>query len=110
MIFRKERKKIAKLYYKKINLENKMMYDENCSYHLYWIRVKKQKQFRKQMNDVGIETGIHYRPIHTFSAYRKNIRLPVTEKIGKEIVSLPIHPNLSENEINQIISAVNKFL
>jgi len=105
----KKRKKIAKLYYKEINLEDKMMYDEGCSYHLYWIRVKNQNNFRKQMNDVGIETGIHYRPIHTFTAYRKNTRLPITEKIGNEIVSLPIHPNLSEDETHRIINAVNNF-
>jgi len=105
----KIRKKIAKLYSKKINLENKIPYDKNCSYHLYWIRVKKQNQFRKKMNDVGIETGFHYKPIHTFSMYKKNIHLPITEKIAKELVSIPIHANLSDQEIDKIILNVNKF-
>jgi len=105
----KIRRKIAKSYYKKINLEDKMKYDKDCSYHLFWIRVKKREQFRKKMNSVGIETGIHYRPIHTFSMYKRNIHLPITEKVGNEIVSIPIHPNLSENQIEKIISSINKF-
>ncbi|QLH05763.1 DegT/DnrJ/EryC1/StrS family aminotransferase [Nitrosopumilus ureiphilus] len=103
------RKKIAKLYNKKINLEHKMMYDENSSYHIFWIRVKKRNQFRKKMSNVGIETGIHYKPIHTFSMYAKNNTLPITEKIANEIVSIPIHPNLSDDEIEKIINSVNKF-
>ncbi len=105
----KKRKKIAKLYSEKINLEQKMMFDENCSYHLYWIQVKNRNQFRKKMNNIGIETGIHYRPVHTFSLYETNRHLPVTEKAGNEIVSIPVHPNLSNDEIYKIIDAVNKF-
>ncbi|MCV0366647.1 MAG: DegT/DnrJ/EryC1/StrS family aminotransferase [Nitrosopumilus sp.] len=104
-----KRKKIAKLYSKKINLEQKMIFDENCSYHLYWIRVKNRNQFRKKMNQIGIETGIHYRPVHTFSMYKTNSHLPVTEKVGNEIVSIPIHPNLSNDQIYKIIDVVNEF-
>jgi len=105
----KIRRKIAKTYSKKINLKDKMKYDKDCSYHLFWIRVKNRNKFRRQMNSVGIETGIHYRPIHTFSMYKKNINLPITEKVGNEIVSIPIHPNLSENQVEKIISNINKF-
>ncbi len=61
------------------------------------------------MREAGIETGIHYRPIHTMSMYKKQINLPITEKAGKQIVSLPIHPNLSESEIEKIIKYTNKF-
>ncbi len=105
----KKRKKIAKLYSQKINLEKKMPFNGNCSYHLYWIQVKNRNQFRKKMNEIGIETGIHYRPVHTFSMYMTNNHLPITEKVGNEIVSIPIHPNLSNDEINKIINAINKF-
>ena len=105
----KIRRNIAKLYSKKINLENKMKFDQNSSYHIYWIRVNKQNDFRKKMLKVGIETGLHYKPIHTFSMYKQKNQLPITEKVGKEIVSIPIHPNLSIDEIEKIISYVNKF-
>ena len=104
-----KRKKIAKIYSKKINLDSKMPYNESCSYHLYWIQVKNRDQFRKKLIKKGIETGIHYRPVHTFSMYKKNIDLPVTQKAGNEIVSIPIHPNLSDDEVQKIIDSINKF-
>ena len=90
-------------------LENKIPFDENCFYHLYWIQVKNQTNFRKQMDEVGIQTGIHYKPIHTFSMYKSKTKLPLTEQAGKKIVSIPIHPNLSEIQINKIIKMVNKL-
>ena len=106
----KIRQKIAKKYFDKLNLEEKMPYDSDCSYHFYWIRVKNRKKFRKKMSDAGIETGTHYKPVHTFSFYKKNKSLPITEQIGQDIVSIPTHPNLSERNINKIIESVNKFL
>jgi dTDP-4-amino-4,6-dideoxygalactose transaminase len=58
------RKKIAREYYNKINIEKKMQFNENCSYHLYWILVKNRQKFRKKLDENGIETGTHYKPIH----------------------------------------------
>lgn len=104
-----KRKKIAEKYFKKINLESKMPFNENCVYHLYWVLVKNRDDFRKKMLKAGVETGIHYKPIHQFSLYKGQNKLPVTEKISKEIVSLPIHPNLSESDVDRIINCVNKF-
>lgn len=105
----KIRKKIAKKYVKEISIENKMPFSNDCSYHMYWILTKNRNKFRKNMEDVGIETGIHYRPIHTMSMYKKRKYLPYTEMAGKQIVSIPIHPNLSETNIEKIIKFTNKF-
>ncbi len=101
------RRKIAKRYYNEISLEEKMPFDNECSYHFYWIRVKNRTRFRKKLSEHGIETGIHYKPIHTFSYYRSKTKLPITEKVGKEIVSLPTHPNLTKENIEKIIKTVN---
>ncbi len=103
------RKKIAKCYNQEFVTEMKMPYSKDCSYHLYWILVKNRTKFRKQMKECGIETGIHYKPIHEMTFYKNNDNLPITEKIGKQIVSIPIHPNLSENNVEKIIQSVNKF-
>ena len=62
------------------------------------------------MSEKGIQTGTHYRPIHTFSLYKTRIKLPVTERIGKEIVTIPMHPNLTEEEVDKIIQLTNKFV
>jgi dTDP-4-amino-4,6-dideoxygalactose transaminase len=41
--------------------------------------------------------------------YRGNISLPITESIGKQIVTIPIHPNLKKSEIEKIIRLVNNY-
>ncbi len=105
-----ERRKIAKKYADEISLENKMPFDKECSYHFYWIRVKNRTKFREILSKKGIETGIHYKPIHTFSFYKSKTKLPITEKIGREIVTLPTHPNLTQNDIEKIIKEVNALL
>ncbi len=103
------RKKIAKRYFTELENESKMPFDNNCSYHLYWICVKNRNNFRKELYKNGIQTGTHYKPIHTFKLYQNKIKLPITEKIGKEIVTLPIHPNLTNKQLDKIISLSNKF-
>ena len=103
------RRKIAKQYDKEITIEQKIPFSNNCSYHLYWILVKNREKFMNKMYDAGIETGIHYKPVHTMSMYKTKKRLPVTELIGKQIVTIPMHPNLSERDIDRIIFCVNKF-
>ena len=104
------RRKIARKYFKEICLENKMPFENGCSYHFYWIRVKNRKEFRKKLANKGVETGTHYKPIHTFSFYQSGTKLSTTEKIGREIVSLPTHPNLSEYDVEKIIRVVNNCI
>ena len=105
----KTRKRIAKFYDREINLENKIPYSTNCSYHLYWILVENRKQFRKKLANEGIETGTHYKPVHHMSYYKNKKSLPITEKISNEIVTIPIHPNLTDNQLSKIVHFVNKF-
>ena len=105
----KTRKRIAKFYDREINLENKIPYSIDCSYHLYWILVENRKQFRKKLANEGIETGTHYKPVHHMSYYKNKKLLPITEKISNEIVTIPIHPNLTDNQLSKIVHFVNKF-
>ena len=76
---------------------------------MYWILVKNRQKFRDKLLEKGIETGTHYKPIHLMSMYQKSNSLPITEKVGKQIVTIPIHPNLKENEIKKVIKCVNEF-
>ena len=105
----KNREKISKIYHKEINLNNKMPIENGSSYHFYWIRVKNRNKFMREMKNVGIETGIHYRPIHKLSLYKQKNKLQVTENIENEIVSIPNHPNLKINDVEFIIKNINKF-
>ena len=106
----KQRKNIARIYSKEITIERKMGFDQNCSYHLFWIRVKNRKKIRENLNDKCIETGTHYRSINTFDFYKKFNKTPITEKISKEIVTIPIHPNLKKSEIDRIVKTINSII
>lgn len=105
----KIRKKIAKRYQTELAVEEKMPFDKNSCYHLYWIRVKNRAHFMKNMLANKIEVGSHYRAAHLMSFYKSKVRLPVTEKISNEIVTLPMHPNLTESEVNYIIKTANSL-
>jgi perosamine synthetase len=105
----KKRQNIAKRYSKELKIEHKMPYSLNSSYHLYWILIENRNKFMKEMQNFGIETGIHYKPITEMSFYKKNTKLPVTTKAGKMIVSLPIHANLSEDDVSYIVKSVNRI-
>ena len=104
------RKNIAKFYDKQIDVEHKTAFNKDCSYHLYWILVKNRKKFREKMEQIGIETGTHYKPIHTMKMYQNYRILPNTENIGKQIVTIPIHPNLKIFELDKIVNSINKFI
>lgn len=106
----KKRKEIAAIYDKEINLETKIPINNDCSYHLYWILVNDRTKFIKKMMERKIEVGIHYKPVHQMSLYKNNkIKLPITEKIGEKIVTIPIHLNLTNSDIEKIIKSVNEF-
>jgi len=105
----KKRKEIGKKYHEGIKQVQKMSFEKNCSYHLFWIQVNNRDQFMKQMLENGIETGIHFQPVHTMTYYKTKYKLPVTETVGKKIVSLPMHPNLTEKQIEKVIKLTNKF-
>jgi dTDP-4-amino-4,6-dideoxygalactose transaminase len=104
-----KRKSIAKIYDKELNASKKIPFTSTCVYHLYWICVRDRKIFRKKLLEKGIETGTHYKPIHQMSLYKKSVKLPLTEKITKEIVTIPIHPNLTGSQIDYIVKTVNRF-
>ena len=104
------RQTICQAYHRRINSENKMPFSSDSSYHFYWILVKNQKTFRENMTKNGIETGTHYKPIHQMSMYKQKRKLPITDKIGKSIITLPTSPNLKKSQIDFIIESINKFI
>ncbi len=82
-------------------------------YHLYVVRVAQRDDFRQQLQQAGIGTAIHYPlPIHQQPAY---VHLPTTtlgqpltetERIAHEIVSLPLHPHLTTEQVDQVCRTI----
>ena len=105
----KIRQQNAKRYFDELVCDKKLRFDKNCSYHFYWILVKNRDKLRKKLLEKGIETGTHYPPIHKFTMYDKKISLPNTEYAAKSIITLPTHPNLTKENMDEIIKIINKF-
>ena len=103
------RRKIAYRYFSQLKIGKKMPLSNDCSYHFYWIQVKNRNKFMEYMKKNGIETGIHYNPVHLMKYYKHKTNLPFTEQVGKEIVSIPTHPNLKKFQVDFIISSINNF-
>ena len=61
----------------------------------------------------GIQTGIHWKPLHEFKYFKKNsfkfLNLNNTEQIGKQIVTLPFHSFMKDKDLKKIVNTVNKY-
>lgn len=83
-------------------------------FHLYVIRAPRRDALKSYLADQKIETMIHYPiPVHLQEAYRDlNIIdevLPEAEKAAKEIVSLPLYPEITDDEIETVAMNIQKF-
>src|SRR6266404_3838375 len=84
-------------------------------YHLYVVRVQDREALQAHLAEAGIGTGIHYPiPLHLQKAYQhlgyKKGDFPVTERIASEIVSLPMFPQLTQDQQNQVAHSVKEFI
>ncbi len=83
-------------------------------YHLYVIRHPQRDALMQFLLERGIGTAIHYPvPIHLQPAYRGRLgdvgSLPETERAAREIVSLPMYPELSEKDVGTVAQAIREF-
>ena len=81
-------------------------------WHQYVVRTIYRDAFMQYMRENGIATGIHYPiPPHKQLAYKEynNLLLPITEQLAGEVVSLPIAPYLTDDDIRYIAEVINKF-
>jgi len=93
-------------------------YQRGSAHHLFPIildRGANREKFMQLLRQKGIQTSIHYPPIHTFSYYRRNfhgrkVRLPLTEQVGQREVTLPLHPLLSKQDVVFVCNAVKEIL
>ena len=72
----------------------------------------KRKEFIDSMKENGIQTSIHYPPIHTFTAYKDTMSwdLSVTEDVAKREITLPLYPAMSNDDVVVVVSAVQASL
>ncbi|MEN3045984.1 MAG: DegT/DnrJ/EryC1/StrS family aminotransferase [Candidatus Hydrothermales bacterium] len=113
------RREIAKIYFenlKDIEEVKLIKEDENKKsvYHLFVIRAKDRDKLRAYLRENGIETGVHYpipchlQPAASFYGYKEGY-LPLTERLCKEVLSLPCHPYLKDEDVLYICEKIKKF-
>lgn len=110
------RRAIAKRYLSEINNSKITLpywdSSNNHVFHLFVIRTGKRDDLQQYLLDNGIQTIIHYPiPPHQQKAFStwNDLSFPITEKIHKEVLSLPISPVMTMDEVDFIISILNKY-
>ncbi len=83
------------------------------AYHQYTIRVAQRDEFAERLRRRGVGTGVYYPiPVHRQKpllalGYGEQ-RFPVAERLAGEVLSIPVHPSLTEDEVSTVIGAVNE--
>lgn len=102
-------------YYRK-NITNPLIslpevYDEEAHvWHVFAVRCKQRDNLQQYLKEHGIETNIHYpTPPHKQGAYSEwaTRSYPITEQIHREVLSLPISPVLTDDEVQEVVSILN---
>ena len=119
----RKRKMLARLYMRQLKATDNLClpfqdYPRNSSHHLFPILLDKKisrKKFMGLLRAEGIQSSIHYPPIHRFSYYRKNLRrkqerLPLTEHVGAHQVTLPLYPLLKKHEVTFVCEKIKRIL
>ncbi|WP_236348916.1 DegT/DnrJ/EryC1/StrS family aminotransferase [Aeromonas veronii] len=81
-------------------------------WHLFVVRSDVREQLQQWLSEQGIQTLIHYPiPPHKQKAYPEfqDYRLPLTEQIHQQVLSLPMDPTMSDDAVTRVIDAVNGF-
>ena len=104
------------------NLYNNLLKDDiiipkengkHC-YYMYVIRVKDREKLQEHLKNNGIETGVHYPiPLHLQPAYKhlnyNKEDFPVAERLSHEILSLPLYPELTQEQVEYICKKIKEF-
>lgn len=109
------RRKIANIYLSDID-NTGIILPEPCGeahvWHVFVVRCEQRDVLQKHLADNGVQTLIHYPiPPHKQQAYKEwnDISYPISEKIHAQVLSLPIGPTMSLDDVNKIVKICNEF-
>jgi perosamine synthetase len=109
------RKEIVDMYYAGLSglpqIELPLRDDEDyrSSWHIFHIKCEQRDDLSVYLRDHEINTGVHYTPIHTYKCYGNRPSLPVAESLQQRILTLPLYPDLKDEEVQRVIDAVHAF-
>lgn len=113
------RRKVAEKYrsllsdIEEIKLPMEMPYSKHV-YHLFVIQLENRDEMQKHLNEKGVATGLHYPvPLHLQECFKslgyKKGNFPETEKLADNCLSLPIYPELTDEQINYVSNTVRAY-
>ncbi len=84
---------------------------KDIAFFMYIIKVKKDRDgLMKHLKENGIDSGIHYIPSHLFTLYKGiSTKLPATEKVWEEILTLPLYPDLTASDQKKVIHSIKAY-
>jgi len=124
----KKRKQLVEAYFKELQgVEGISVpftrFHGHPSYHLFPIlihtgqdpRFELRNQLMEGLRNVGIQTSVHYPPVHLFSLYRRQFgfkrgMLPKTEEVSRREITLPLHPGMVEKDVRWIAGKVKEVI
>ncbi len=119
----KRRRESSQIYRERLaNISGvKVPFENSCgisSHHIFPILLDKEinrQGFMEFLKDKGIQTSIHYPPIHQFDFYRRTFSydknfFPITEEVAKREVTLPLYPSMGDETVKYVCDTIVKFL
>jgi dTDP-4-amino-4,6-dideoxygalactose transaminase len=97
---------------KQIILPTQEIHKDSHVHHLFVIRTKKRDKLFAFLAENGVQTLIHYPiPPHKQECYKNwnNLSFPITEQVHKEVLSLPISPVMTQEELQKLIELINVY-
>ena len=115
-----QKRQVLARYYDFLLSDNEMIFPlehdyDNIAPHIYVVRIKgliDREALRKAMYSAGIQTGVHYKPNHTLSLYEDQniLPLPVTKLIYSTLITLPLHPDMCESDVDFVCKKLCSFV
>ena len=119
----KKRRRLVEVYQKEFQREGKILlpfskFKGNPSYHFFPILVARpidRNRLMEKLKNFGIQTSVHYPPVHLFSLYRKRFgfklgMLPKTEGVSRREMTLPLHPRMNLREVSEIVNKLKGLM
>jgi dTDP-4-amino-4,6-dideoxygalactose transaminase len=108
------RQQVARRYLAEINNAKVTLpqFTDAHVWHVFAVRTADRDKFQDYLSKNGVQTVIHYPiPPHKQEAYSEwgNLSFPISEKIHREIISLPISPVMTEAQVQEVIWVVNNY-
>lgn len=116
----KRQKTIAKIYTEALSdvehITTPEILDEEQPFFLYIIKVDKNRDsFAMELRDKGVETGLHYIPLHLLTYYKSKYSLRVNDfpealRSYQKVLSLPMYASMSDSDVKNVINTIKKIV